>query len=149
MPKMPSPSLDAQAPLSTVLAAAPREPDTDRLAPTDESQDPESETLLHPFEVLDSGDSISPPTLSVKALYISHLLSTLNSRIFELGAILFLARLFSGGLLEVSIYAIVRSAAAITFAPYIGTYIDNGNRKTVVWVSICMFSAHYSEWLIT
>lgn len=69
-------------------------------------------------------------------LYTSHFLSTWNSRLFEFGAVLFLASIFPGTLLPMSVYALVRSAAAIVFAQPIGSWIDRGNRLAVVRVSI-------------
>ncbi|KAJ3728187.1 hypothetical protein DFJ43DRAFT_1085170 [Lentinula guzmanii] len=45
-------------------------------------------------------------TSSVKIpLYISHFLSTWNSRVFEFGAVLYLATIYPGTLLPMSIYA--------------------------------------------
>jgi Ferroportin1 (FPN1) len=69
-------------------------------------------------------------------LYISHFLSTWNSRVFEFGAVLFIAEIFPGTLLAVSIYAVVRSASAIVLAPQVGRYIDANDRLKVVRSSI-------------
>lgn len=69
-------------------------------------------------------------------LYVSHFLSTWNSRVFEFGAVLFLARIFPGTLLPSSIYALVRAASAICFAPLVGRYVDQGDRLKVVRLSI-------------
>lgn len=73
-------------------------------------------------------------------LYTSHLLSTWNSRLFEFGAVLFLAHIFPGSLLPLSIYALVRSAAAILGAQAIGDAVDgagrNARRLAVVRTSI-------------
>ncbi|KAK2593449.1 hypothetical protein QQS21_008822 [Conoideocrella luteorostrata] len=69
-------------------------------------------------------------------LYVSHFLSMWNSRLFEFGAVLFLASIFPSTLSPMSIYALVRSAAAILLAHPIGKWIDSGNRLTVVRVSI-------------
>lgn len=76
------------------------------------------------------------PTAISRRLYISHLLSTWNSRCFEFGAVLFLACIFPLTLLPLSIYALVRSAAAIIFGPIIGRAIDRRNRLQVVRFSI-------------
>lgn len=76
-----------------------------------------------------------PWSLAVR-LYTSHFLSTWNSRVFEFGAVLFLASIFPGTLLPMSVYALVRSASAILFAQSIGSWIDHGDRLTVVRVSI-------------
>lgn len=69
-------------------------------------------------------------------LYISHFLSMWNSRGFEFGAVLFLASIYPGTLLPLSIYALVRALAAILFSPKIGTYIDKAHRLHVVRLSI-------------
>ncbi|RYP63402.1 hypothetical protein DL771_009300 [Monosporascus sp. 5C6A] len=69
-------------------------------------------------------------------LYISHFLSTWNSRLFEFAAVLFLASIFPDTLLPMSVYALVRSGAAILFAQPIGSLIDKGNRLRVVRISI-------------
>lgn len=69
-------------------------------------------------------------------LYISHFLSTWNSRLFEMGAVLFLATIFPSTLLPMSVYALVRSGSAILFSPAIGGWIDRGDRLRVVRVSI-------------
>ncbi len=76
-----------------------------------------------------------PRSLTLR-LYTSHFLSTWNSRLFEFGAVLFLASIFPGTLLPMSVYAVVRSGAAILFAHSIGTWIDHGNRLAVVRLSI-------------
>ncbi|KAK5654299.1 hypothetical protein OQA88_7476 [Cercophora sp. LCS_1] len=69
-------------------------------------------------------------------LYTSHFLSTWNSRLFEFGAVLFLADIFPDTLLPMSVYALVRSGAAIVFARRIGEFIDHGDRLRVLRVSI-------------
>jgi len=71
-----------------------------------------------------------------RRLYLSHFLSTWNSRVFEFGAVLYLATIYPGTLLPMSIYAFTRGLSAIVFAPSIGLYIDTGNRMQVVRVSI-------------
>jgi iron-regulated transporter 1 len=73
------------------------------------------------------------------ALYVSHFLSTCNPRIFEFGAVLFLADLFPGTLLPASVYALVRAASAIILSPAVGHYVDTGNRLQVVRLSIGMY----------
>lgn len=75
-------------------------------------------------------------TSVARRLYLSHFLSTWNSRVFEFGAVLYLAAVFPGTLLPMSLYALVRGLSAIVFAPAIGWYIDTGNRLQVVRVSI-------------
>ncbi|KAK8044654.1 hypothetical protein PG993_004678 [Apiospora rasikravindrae] len=76
------------------------------------------------------------PRSITRALYMSHVLSAWNSRLFQFGAVLYLAAIFPGTLLPMSIYAITRGLAAIIFAPAVGHYIDHGDRLQVVRVSI-------------
>ena len=73
-----------------------------------------------------------------RRLYISHLLSTWNSRVFEFACLLFIGHLWKDTLLPVSIYALVRSASAICFAPMVGRYVDRGDRLRTVRLSIGM-----------
>ncbi|KAF6788467.1 iron-regulated transporter [Colletotrichum musicola] len=73
-----------------------------------------------------------------RRLYLSHFLSTWNSRVFEFGAVLYLATIFPGTLMPMSIYALTRGLSAILFASAIGQYIDTGNRLSVVRVSIVL-----------
>ncbi|KAF2139465.1 uncharacterized protein K452DRAFT_275786 [Aplosporella prunicola CBS 121167] len=73
-----------------------------------------------------------------KKLYISHFLSTWNSRVFEFGAVLYLASIFEGTLLPMSIYALARGISAILFSPTIGRYIDTSDRIQVVRLSIVL-----------
>jgi Ferroportin1 (FPN1) len=90
-----------------------------------------------------------------RQLYVSHFLSTWNSRVFEFGAILFIAAIFPRTLLPASVYALARSASAIVLSPAVGHYIDNGNRLQVVRFSIgkspaplmplSILQAHYSS----
>lgn len=84
----------------------------------------------------DSNDSSTHDASRSKSLYISHFLSTWNSRGFEFGAVLFLATIYPGTLLPMSVYALVRSLAAIVLSPAVGRYIDHTNRLEVVRVSI-------------
>jgi iron-regulated transporter 1 len=77
-----------------------------------------------------------PPGLATR-LYVSHFLSTWNSRVFEFGAVLYLATIFPGTLLPISVYAIVRGVAAIAGSSAVGRYVDTGDRLEVVRVSIC------------
>lgn len=93
------------------------------------SNDDERTALLEPIR-----RNVSP-TVS-RRLYASHFLSTWNSRVFEFGAVLYLAAVFPGTLLPMSLYALVRGVSAIIFAPAVGWYIDTGNRLQVVRVSI-------------
>ncbi|KAK3376095.1 Ferroporti-1 [Lasiosphaeria ovina] len=76
-----------------------------------------------------------PSSLTIR-LYTSHFLSTWNSRLFEFGAVLFLASIFPHTLLPMSVYALARSAAAIVLAQPVGACIDRGHRLKVVRASI-------------
>ncbi|CAK7562635.1 MAG: hypothetical protein SEPTF4163_000483 [Sporothrix epigloea] len=78
----------------------------------------------------------SVPEALAARLYISHFLSTWNTRVFEFAAVLFLADIFPNTLLPMSVYAIVRGLAAIVFAKAVGDYIDRGDRLAVVRTSI-------------
>ncbi|KAB8226727.1 Ferroporti-1 [Aspergillus novoparasiticus] len=80
----------------------------------------------------------TPPRRLARRLYISHFLSTWNSRVFEFGTVLYLASIYPGTLLPMSIYALSRGVAAILLAPAVGHYIDTGNRLQVVRVSIVL-----------
>ncbi|KAF3386316.1 Solute carrier family 40 member 1 [Penicillium rolfsii] len=71
-------------------------------------------------------------------LYISHFLSTWNSRVFEFGAVLYLATVYPGTLLPMSAYALARGLVAIVFSSAVGHYIDVGNRLQVVRISIVL-----------
>ena len=72
----------------------------------------------------------------LRRLYLSHFLSTWNSRVFEFGAVLYLASIFPGTLMPMSIYALSRGLAAVLLSPAVGQYIDTTNRLTAVKVSI-------------
>lgn len=90
-----------------------------------------------PFRSAEDDDSVSSTlTASARRLYLSHFLSTWNSRVFEFGAVLYLATIFPGTLLPMSVYALCRGLAAVIFAPAVGRYIDAGQRLGVVRTSI-------------
>ena len=76
------------------------------------------------------------PKHTLHRLYISHFLSTWNSRVFEFGAVLYLANVFPSTLLPVSVYALVRGAVAVVFSSAVGHYVDVGDRLQVVRLSI-------------
>lgn len=110
-------------------------------SPVEESHSPTSRTIsdgspqIHRFEVFEHSDL--PKQLGIKRrLYVSHFLSTWNSRVFEFGAVLFLARIFPGTLLPSSVYALVRAASAICFAPAVGRCVDRLDRLKTVRLSI-------------
>ncbi len=69
-------------------------------------------------------------------LYLSHFLSTWNSRTFEFGAVLFLAQTFVGTLTYASVYALVRSLAAVTLSSWVGQRLDRVDRLVAVRHSI-------------
>ncbi|KAK4100332.1 hypothetical protein N658DRAFT_508048 [Parathielavia hyrcaniae] len=100
-------------------------------ASNDEEDDDDRTPLLSPSE-----PSSQVPAWIARRLYVSHFLSTWNSRVFEFGAVLYLAQIFPGTLLLMSVYALTRGLAAILFAPVVGQYVDTGNRLQVVRVSI-------------
>ncbi|CAG7947768.1 unnamed protein product [Penicillium salamii] len=97
------------------------------------------------------------PKKLANRLYLSHFLSTWNSRVFEFGAVLYLATIYPGTLLPMSVYALSRGLAAIVFAPAVGHYIDVENRLKVVRISIGELISRaaaqispevvYSQWL--
>ncbi|PHH61689.1 hypothetical protein CDD81_8034 [Ophiocordyceps australis] len=71
-----------------------------------------------------------------RRLYLSHFLSMWNSRVFEFGAVLYLAALFPGTLLPVSTYALMRGLSAVVFASAVGEHVDHGQRLHVARGSI-------------
>ncbi|KAJ3755648.1 iron-regulated transporter [Lentinula raphanica] len=75
-------------------------------------------------------------SLITRRLYVSHFLSTWNSRVFEFGAVLYLAKIYPATLLPMSVYALARAASAILLSPVIGRYIDSADRLHVVRLSI-------------
>lgn len=100
-----------------------------------EPQAPLSEPMEHDADE----PSVPPPpfpTALATRLYISHFLSTWNSRVFEFAAVLFLAAIFPDTLLPMSVYAVVRGVAAMVFAEAVGACIDRGDRLAVVRASI-------------
>lgn len=92
------------------------------------------------------GDLVVPkhrvPTRITRRLYTSHFLSTWNSRVFEFGAVLYLAQIYPGTLLPMSLYTFARGLSAIIFAPAVGYYIDTADRLQVVRLSIGKSFSH-------
>lgn len=82
---------------------------------------------------------------SARRLYASHTLSTWNSRVFEFGSVLYLASIFPGTLMPLSVYAMARGAAAIALSSWVGQYIDREDRLKTVRLSIGM--SRSSHWL--
>lgn len=100
---------------------------------------PEEDAAEHPLLAGDHNADGPIPTDGQairQRLYVSHFLSTWNSRMFEFGAVLYLANIFPNTLLPMSVYALARGVAAILFAPVVGYYIDTGDRLSVVRFSI-------------
>lgn len=124
-----------------------------------EQQKPAEETpLLHddrniaPASTSQRHEDEMKNTLSkniVNRLYLSHFLSTWNSRVFEFGAVLYLAAIYPGTLSPLSVYALSRGLAAIIFAPAVGYYIDVTNRLRVVRLSIGKYISLLSKYLGT
>ncbi|KAJ5456812.1 hypothetical protein N7530_012086 [Penicillium desertorum] len=86
---------------------------------------------------LQPNDTPAPEARSVLTrLYISHTLSTWNSRMFEFGAVLFLASIFPGTLLYASIYALVRAFSAVALSSWLGAQVDRSDRLVAVRHSI-------------
>ncbi|OCK82278.1 hypothetical protein K432DRAFT_349323 [Lepidopterella palustris CBS 459.81] len=78
----------------------------------------------------------SSPRSVLLRLYLSHTLSSWNSRTFEFGAVLFLATIFPGTLFYASCYALFRSAAAVLLSSSVGALVDQTSRLTTVRHSI-------------
>ncbi|CAI0644172.1 unnamed protein product [Colletotrichum noveboracense] len=97
-------------------------------------RDEEAMMMAPQHDPTPAAPSISKPV--VFRLYVSHFLSTWNSRLFEFGAVLFLASIYPGTLMPMSIYALVRGVFAVILSPSIGSWIDRGNRLSVVRISI-------------
>ena len=96
------------------------------------------ETGHEPLQIEDSHIHRSDTEHSriTRLLYVSHFLSTWNSRAFEFDAFLFLAAIYPQTLLPASVYALARAASAALLSPWIGTYIDRTDRLKVVRLSI-------------
>ncbi|KAF6218049.1 hypothetical protein HO133_006461 [Letharia lupina] len=123
------PSFEEEVPFLAQVASRVQETSpTPRILPRGRSQ-------IHRFEVINLPEIPKQSDIN-RRLYVSHFLSTWNSRVFEFGAVLFLARIFPGTLLPSSVYALVRAASAICFAPLVGRYVDQRDRLKVVRISI-------------
>jgi hypothetical protein len=117
-------------------------------------RDEESSLVTSPSSMGEGDPDIPPPHLGrnasqielngpalearsvLRRLYVSHSLSAWNSRMFEFGAVLFLASIFPGTLLYASIYALVRSLAAIALSSWLGSKVDNSDRLVALRHSI-------------
>jgi len=100
-----------------------------------------SEALLSPAD--DAAPALNGPSAGSQSvlmrLYVSHTLSALNSRMFEFGAVLFLASIFPGTLLYASIYALVRALSAVALSSWLGARVDSLDRLVAVRHSISMY----------
>lgn len=106
---------------------------------------------LLPTAADEASSPLDGPVVGVSAvlmrLYVSHTLSAWNSRMFEFGAALFLASIFPGTLLYVSIYALVRAMAAVALSSLLGERVDRSDRLVAVRQSIstCKISFFFLE----
>ncbi|RDW63094.1 uncharacterized protein DSM5745_10205 [Aspergillus mulundensis] len=103
--------------------------------------EPEAEPLVpHDDEAPSSPSSPQSSTSTsnrvLLRLYTSHFLSTWNSRMFEFGAVVFLASIFPGTLLYASVYALVRSLFAVLFSSWLGALVDRVDRLSAIRHSI-------------
>jgi hypothetical protein len=112
----------------------------------DGSEAPDEASLLPPqHSLVPTGGVVN---VISRRLFISHFLSTWNSRFFEFGAVLFLVTIFPDSLMPPSVYALARAAAAIFLAPSVGRYVDSGDRIHVVRVSIStLFIVSSISWI--
>ncbi|KAJ5160114.1 uncharacterized protein N7482_007118 [Penicillium canariense] len=106
------------------------------------SQSDSDIAALLPTAANGTSNASSGPTTEVRAvltrLYVSHTLSAWNSRMFEFGAVLFLASIFPGTLLYASIYALLRAFSAVALSSWIGARVDKSDRlvalrHSIVW----------------
>ena len=115
--------------------AEPLAPDGWSLSPRVSEEIPS--TSLHTQRFATDGHKVFGFHIGVQSwLFCSHFLSTWNSRVFEFGAVLFLADIFPDTLRPVSVYTLIRALSAICFSPVVGGYIDRRNRLSLVRESI-------------
>ena len=88
------------------------------------------------FDITDDREQNRKQSDIKRRLYLSHFLSTWNSRVFEFGAVLILAHIYENTLLPASLYALIRAASAICLSPTVGYYVDREDRLKVVRRSI-------------
>jgi hypothetical protein len=108
-------SLSSSPPLSSPLLPSSDSTGTAPLLPLPSSSSTQSSLL-------------SPSPSPHKSLYITHTLSTLNSRIFEFGSALYLSTLYPATLSKISLYLFLRNLSAILSSPLIGYLLDHGQR---------------------
>ena len=114
-----------------------------RLLEASQSHHDDADDAHEQTQMQQGADEATPPQLSEVAhrhqcrrLYLSHALSTWNSRLFEFGAFLFLANIYPNTLLPASVYALARAASAALLSPWLGSYIDRADRLRAVRLSI-------------
>lgn len=107
------------------------------------SDEDDRETLLAELQPESETTSVTEHRHICRRLYASHALSTWNSRVFEFGAFLFLAKIYSHTLLPASVYALARAASAALFSPWLGSYIDRTDRLKAVKISIRMYISDF------
>ncbi|CEL03386.1 hypothetical protein ASPCAL04541 [Aspergillus calidoustus] len=95
----------------------------------------ETEPLLLRGELRRNPSSL-PANRVLLRLYTSHFLSTWNSRMFEFGAVVFLASIFPGTLLYASVYALARSLFAVVLSSWLGAVVDRLDRLSAIRHSI-------------
>lgn len=97
----------------------------------------EEERMLHSPSTEEQESEVPAAISSIKrCLYTSHLLSTWNARMFEYGAVLFLAHIYDESFVALSLYALARSLASVLFSPRVGQYIDARERLVAARHSI-------------
>ena len=138
---LPSDEATERTPQSRNVSSWPRQERSGRDArhPSDSSLRRDLPSIPSPAQLTLAPERLSNHGISKgvrQKLYLSHFLSTWNFRGFEFGAILFLATIYPGTLLPMSIYALVRATSAVFLAPAIGRYIDNVDRLKVIRSSI-------------
>lgn len=101
------------------------------------SRDPVSEEPVNEQTNL-LGSAVGPSENhgTLKYLYVSHFLSTWNSRLFEYGAALFLAEIFLDTFTPLSVYAFVRALAPIFLSHKVGQFMQVTARLKTVRASI-------------
>lgn len=114
--------------------------------PVEDSRLSESESdIVEPLLSPAASPAPREPTPGARSvlmrLYISHSLSAWNSRMFEFGAVLFLASIFPGTLLYASIYALVRALPAVALSSWLGARVDSSDRLVALRHSIGIVAA--------
>jgi iron-regulated transporter 1 len=144
--------INAQDPLHTAavsMATGVGDEETAHLLAASRSPSPTG-VITTPYQPLDHDESIDEDesdssrthssewtiSQSARRLYVSHTLSTWNSRVFEFGSVLYLASIFPGTLMPLAVYSMIRGAAAIALSSWVGHYIDRNDRLKTVRLSI-------------